>query len=119
MSGLVSHKDYVDIKLVSIGSSGMEIIKLLSNSESLEKLNAKYKSYISKFVVSHRIDQKQKTGWLKHCLTVKQSGNNISRLDDLLNVAGYDASVTKISPRTLKEWASEVGIEFKPGRPKK
>lgn len=76
-------------------------------------------SAFAKHAVSQRFDQQLKPSWLEHCKTAQQSLATISRLDDLLGVKGYDPKITKISPRTLKSWANEVGIEFKPGRPKK
>ena len=69
--------------------------------------------------VAQRQDQLQKPGWLDHCKKVKQSGANISTLADLTNIAGYNPLALKVAPRTLKTWAKEAGIEFKPGRPKK
>ena len=74
---------------------------------------------MSKHAISHRADQQQKPGWIEHCKKAKQSGTKISALDDLTNIIGYDPRLLKVSPRTLKMWAREVGIEFKPGRPKK
>lgn len=74
---------------------------------------------LAKIAVSNRDDQKQKEGWLAHCKNALRNGAEISNLDDLLSVAGYDPSVLKITPRTLKTWAKEAGIVFKPGRPKK
>jgi hypothetical protein len=73
----------------------------------------------AKKVVSCRSDQQQKAGWIEHCENAKKSGINILRLDDLFNIPGYDPLVTKISARTLKKWAKEIGIELKAGRPKK
>lgn len=77
------------------------------------------KSLLGKTAVSHRADQQQKEGWKAHCKMAKESGVNIATLEDLTNIAGYDPLVLKVAPRTLKAWAKEEGIEFKPGRPKK
>ncbi len=68
--------------------------------------------------LAHRTDQMLKPGWLDHCRSVIQSGKAISQLADLLDVEGYDSCVTRLQPRTLKKWAREVGVTFKPGRRK-
>lgn len=69
--------------------------------------------------VSHRDDQKLKPLWIEHCKKAIASNLNINTLDDLLNINGYDPSISKIAPRTLKAWARLTGITFKAGRPKK
>jgi hypothetical protein len=69
--------------------------------------------------LSFREDQQLKSGFQAFCRAVKASGADVKRLDDLLNVEGYDPRITSIQPRTLKKWASNEGITFKAGRPKK
>ena len=68
--------------------------------------------------LAQREDQLLKPGWLEHCRAVIQSGKEIRQLNDLLNTEGYDPRVTRITDRTLKSWAKDVGISFKPGRKK-
>ena len=85
------------------------------NAEMLQKHDSKR----AVNAVSHRTDQQQKAGWKAHCKMAKERGVNIATLEDLTNISGYDPLALKIAPRTLKTWAREEGIEFKPGRPKK
>lgn len=69
--------------------------------------------------LAQREDQLLKPGFLEHCRAVKASGAEVRRLDDLLNVEGYNPRITSIQSRTLKKWAAEEGITFRAGRPKK
>lgn len=70
------------------------------------------------YALANRSDQKLKPGWIAHCKAAVATGREIRQLDDLLNVAGYDPTVTSITPRTLKRWAGEAGITLSPGRRK-
>lgn len=76
-------------------------------------------SDIAKRAVAHRPDQQLKPNWIAHCERLVKEGRSIDRLSDLLDVAGYDPALTKIQSATLRRWASEVGVRFKAGRPKK
>ena len=69
--------------------------------------------------LAQREDQRLKPEFLAFCRAVKAAGAEVRRLDDLLNVKGYDPRITSIEPRTLKKWAREEGITFMAGRPKK
>lgn len=69
--------------------------------------------------VSGRDDQILKPEWLKHCKRALKEGHKIEQLNDLLGLQGYDVRLTKISASTLKKWARESGIKFKPGRKKR
>lgn len=69
--------------------------------------------------LAQREDQRLKPDFLAFCRAVKAADAEVRRLEDLLNVEGYDPRITSIQPRTLKRWASEGGITFKAGRPKK
>lgn len=76
-------------------------------------------SSLGSYAVSHRADQVLRPAWEDHCKKIISEGHSVSRLDDMLNIPGYDHEITKISPRTLKAWAREAGITLKAGRPKK
>lgn len=67
--------------------------------------------------LASRRDQVLKPEWQAHCRAILKSGRNVSRLNDLLDVAGYPAEVMKIKPPTLKKWARECGFDFQAGRP--
>ncbi len=69
--------------------------------------------------LAQREDQRLKPEFQAFCRAVKSAGAEVRRLDDLLNVEGYDPRITSIEARTLKKWAREEGITFKAGRPKK
>lgn len=94
-------------------------IKNKANKEKIEKLPALILSEQGKKSVSSRLDQQLKTGWIVHCENARLSGIQINRLDDLLQLEGYDPRITKVSERNLKKWAKEAGVTFKAGRPKK
>ena len=93
-------------------------IKNKANKEKIDKIPALILSQQGKKAVSNRPDQLLKAGWIAHCKNARLSGIQISRLDDLLQLEGYDPRTTKISGRNLKKWAKEVGVKFKAGRPK-
>jgi hypothetical protein len=80
--------------------------------------DAAVRSEIGLFTVSHRSDQRLKPYWLDHCKTALASGVEISTVNDLLNLEGYDPSLARISGQTLRKWAREAGVLFKAGRPK-
>ncbi len=90
----------------------------IANQAYLNGIKAQ-KTKQAKSAVSMREDQQLKPDWIDHCMKVKASGAEIRTLADLLNVQGYKPEITKITSITLKKWAGEVGIKFKPGRPKK
>lgn len=69
--------------------------------------------------LAQREDQRLKPEFQAFCRAVKAAGVEVRRLDDLLNVEGYDPRITRIEARTLRKWAREQGITFVAGRPKK
>lgn len=78
------------------------------------------KRRLSKSVVSHRIDQRLKPLWEKHCQDALLAGIEISRLADLFAFNNCDPEFKKcVDERTLKRWAKDVGVILKPGRPSK
>lgn len=73
-----------------------------------------------KNVVSHRIDQRLKPSWEKHCQNALSAGIGISRLTDLFGFNNCDPEFKRcIDERTLKRWAKSAGVILKPGRPSK
>lgn len=94
-------------------------LRLLQIDNIVEWENSFVLSDIGMNAVSHRDDQKLKPLWIEHCKNAITKNLNINTLDDLLNIDGYDPSISKIAPRTLKAWARVAGITFKAGRPKK
>lgn len=86
-------------------------------AKEVEEKIAEAKSDLGKYAVSLREDQIQKPRWIEHCAKAKNSGAAINRLEDLLNIEGYDPAITKVSQRQLKAWAKEAGITLKAGRP--
>lgn len=78
-------------------------------------------AFTARHALASREDQLLKGPFLEFCSRHVSDGTatKIATLDDLLNINGYDPRITRISRRTLKSWANEVGIVFKAGRPKK
>lgn len=93
-------------------------VEITLNPVKLAELMRSHDSEKAKRSVSARQDQKLKPGWLEHCRKAIDAGIQIERLDDLLNVPGYDQEIVRIQPSTLRKWAGLAGIAFKPGRPK-
>jgi len=67
--------------------------------------------------LAHRLDQILKPEFIGFCKSVVESGaaENVRQLNDLLDIDGYNPSVLKITPRTLKSWVNSGGIYFKAG----
>lgn len=108
------------ISVICSASQAIGYVKALNNVPvEFAKTTSELLSEIGKRAVSQRSDQLLKPGWIEHCQSAVKSEAEINRLEDLLNIPGYDPLITKISERSLKDWAREAGIKFRPGRPKK
>lgn len=99
--------------------SELECLERVGRDLKIRDRNTKQRK--ARQLVSKRKDQILKKPFIDFCkaIVAKNDHINIRTFNDLLNVEGYDPEVTKVGERTIRGWAREAGITFKPGAPKK
>lgn len=114
-----SNLDRVSAETVSFLLEGLAASGSIGARSILDGI-VRQNSRTSKKVVSQRIDQQLKPLWIQHCKDALSAGIGINRLADLFGFNDCSPSFKKfVDERTLKSWAKDAGLVFKPGRPPK